>query len=37
MSNPLNPGNMKKNIWQAVAEILRIIAALLAGWAGSTI
>lgn len=28
---------MKKNIWQTVAEILRIIAALLAGYTGGTI
>lgn len=28
---------MKSKIWQAVAEVLRIIAALLAGAAGSTI
>lgn len=28
---------MKSKIWQAVAEVLRIIAALLAGAAGGTI
>ena len=34
---PSAPKTMKKNIWQTIAEILRFVAALLAGYAGSTL
>ena len=34
---PSTPETMKKNIWQTIAEILRFVAALLAGYAGSTL
>lgn len=37
MSNPKHRTIMKKIIWQTIAEILRIVAALLAGYTGGTI
>ena len=37
MSNPKHVANMKKKFWSALAEILRIIAALLAGYTGASL
>lgn len=37
MSIPLNPKIMKKKTIQTIVEILRFIAALLAGYVGATL
>jgi hypothetical protein len=37
MSIPLNPDDMKNKTIQTIVEILRFIAALLAGYVGATL
>lgn len=37
MSNPKHVQIMKKKFWYTLAEILRLLAALLAGYTGATL